>query len=191
MKTFVRCIVAAFLLVGMANHAAAQSSTSEKDPKVKVLTQEQINSLSDEQMQYLKVNGIQVVMQDATTDVTTKEGVKPLSMSEVEQMRQPTNSGSSSTDQFSDANLSEEDVYEFKSTGSEAGDIAKKEAMLERMQTAQDAGVNGEIDPEDQEAMQHADKIVITRARFESMSPDEKVSYNENPDNYVIKDSNK
>lgn len=90
-----------------------------------------------------------------------------------------------------DANQEVDSKYDFQSTGSEAGDIAKKQELMQQMQQQRAADVQKGGDAIDKLQMQNPEKTILTQEQFNAMSQDEQAAYNENPDNYIIIDSNK
>lgn len=203
MKTFVRCTVVILFMIGLSSQVNAQSDETKTDQRFKVLTQEQVNSLTADQIAYLLKNDIAVKVQDGSDvlyaeDLRQIQGKRPsskpamgssverssmnhssgneeLSVEEVRQMEREAALQNREMKQQADAQMSE---YRGKSR-SEQQQLEAQPAQNVANQAAQEKPVR------------QTQKIKVTQEEINNFSADQQVDFQQNPGRYEIVDSKK
>lgn len=181
MKTFVRCTVAILFVLGLSIQVNAQSNSTEKDGRFKVLTLEQVNALTADQIKYLTENDIAVKVKDSGSILSSDQ------LESIADRKQAEESADFSSNVASDEGIVAP-IEKFQSSGNEAQDIARKQAILD---TRNDQFKNAPDMADRAAGAQLNEKIKLTREELQNMPADVQSDYQQNPENYLIIDSNK
>lgn len=191
MKTFVRFLAIILFTMGLATQGIAQNGP------YKQLTQSQIDQLTPEQVQYLQENEIEVRVINAAgtqTGEVYRFSANQIAIEKDGHVQQVSSLEKATEMHAQEAREAERQgaIYDFESTGSEAGDIAKKQQLMEeygeatpQMQEGASSHVNSST-PNEKKAVRK-----ITQEQLRNMSRDELQYYEEHPEEYQLIDSNK